>query len=93
MGDEPRWEGSEPSPNEPGYHSLPEIVRQFKTFSARRINELRQTRGLPVWQRGYYDHILRNEKDWDRCRRYIEDNPRRWAEDEENTNHSALHAS
>ncbi len=77
-------EGFEPSPTKPRDYGLPEIVRQLKTFSARRIDQFRQTPGLPVWQRGYYDHILRDETDWDRILRYIEDNPRRWAEDEEN---------
>ncbi len=49
--------GSEPAPTftistifARNYHGLPEIIRQFKTFSARRINEIRRTPGIPVWQ-------------------------------------------
>ncbi len=38
-------------------HGLPEIIRAFKSFSARRINALRHTSGVPVWQRNYYEHI------------------------------------
>ncbi len=34
-------------------HGLPEIVRAFKSFSAKRINRLRRTDGIPVWQRNY----------------------------------------
>ena len=44
------------------YHGIPEIVRQFKGFSARRINAIRNTQGQTIWQRSYYDHIIRNEK-------------------------------
>src|SRR5690606_2676086 len=52
--------GSEPARTEPApttsssHTPLPEIVRQFKTFSARRINNLQKSTGEPVWQRNYY---------------------------------------
>ncbi|MBM3262027.1 MAG: transposase [candidate division Zixibacteria bacterium] len=62
-------------------HGLPEIVRAFKTFSARRINPWRHTPGTPVWQRNYYEHIIRNEESLHRIRQYIADNPARWTED------------
>ena len=65
-------------------HGLPEIVRGFKTFSSRRINQLRETAGQPVWQRSYYEHIIRNESELDRTRQYILDNPAKWQEDSEN---------
>ncbi len=64
--------------------ALPEIIRGFKTFSARRINSTRLVSGRPVWQRGYYDHVIRDEADLDRIRQYIVDNPARWAEDPDN---------
>jgi REP element-mobilizing transposase RayT len=67
-------------------HGLPEIVRAFKSFSARRINRLRRTDGIPVWQRNYYEHIIRNEREMDRISRYIESNPSRWNDDDENPN-------
>ena len=54
---------------------LPEIVRGFKTFSARKINALRGTPGMSVWQRSYYEHIIRNESDLNEIRQYIELNP------------------
>jgi putative transposase len=63
---------------------LPEIIRAFKSFSAQRINALRQTAGIPVWQRNYYEHIIRNQKEMERIASYIESNPIRWEEDEEN---------
>ena len=37
-----------------------------------------------LWQRGYYEHIVRNEDDLSRVRHYIESNPALWAEDNEN---------
>jgi putative transposase len=65
-------------------HGLPEIVRAFKSFSARRINVLRHTKGTPVWQRNYYEHIIRNQQDLELTWLYIESNPARWETDEEN---------
>lgn len=82
--------GSEPAPtatvnhNAGKRHGLPEIIRQFKTFSGRRINECRHTPGVQVWQRNYYEHIIRNDQSLNRIRQYILDNPARWAMDREN---------
>ncbi|MCL5962645.1 MAG: hypothetical protein M1358_25600 [Chloroflexi bacterium] len=67
-----------------GRHGLPEIVRAFKTFSARRVNEYRQSAGVPVWQRNYYEHVIRNDQALDRIREYIQSNPLRWQLDSEN---------
>ena len=57
-------------------HGLSEIIRAFKTFSARRINSFRNLPGHAVWQRNYYEHIIRNAAALNRIRRYIENNPR-----------------
>jgi putative transposase len=54
--------------------SLPEAVRQFKTFSAKRVNKLRNTKGVPVWQRNYHEHILRIDE-LGIFRKYIQANP------------------
>ncbi|MBR4583237.1 MAG: transposase [Bacteroidales bacterium] len=59
-------------------HGLTEFVRALKTFSARKINELRHTQGIPVWQRNYYEHIIRNDDDYYRTVDYIKENPARW---------------
>jgi putative transposase len=58
-------------------------VRAFKSFSARRINLLRKKQGIPVWQRGYYDHIIRNQQDLELTWLYIQSNPGQWPEGEE----------
>src|SRR5262249_12055481 len=64
-------------------HTIPEIVRAFKTFSARRANECAGKRGV-LWQRGYYEHVIRHEKALDRIRTYIANNPAQWADDPDN---------
>jgi REP element-mobilizing transposase RayT len=77
--------GLRPAPTGSGMgierHGLSEIVRAFKSFSARRINELQRTPGTRVWQRGYYERVVRNDEELNRIRRYIADNPARWSDD------------
>ncbi len=64
--------------------SLGAIVRSFKAAATRCINTLCGTPGEPVWQRNYYEHVVRDDADLDRIWRYIEANPARWDEDREN---------
>ncbi|MEW6028356.1 MAG: transposase [Chloroflexota bacterium] len=76
-----------PAPTRPaptGRHPLSEIVRAFKSFSARRINELRKTQGIPVWQRNYYERIIRNDEEHSRIHLYIKANIDNWSMDDEN---------
>ncbi|RLC57367.1 MAG: hypothetical protein DRI30_04340 [Chloroflexi bacterium] len=61
--------------------SLGAVVRAFKSASTLRVNRLRETPGARVWQRGYYDRIIRDEAELARVRQYIRDNPARWVED------------
>ena len=58
--------------------ALPEIVRQFKTFSAKLINICRNSPGFPVWQRSYHDQIIRDSKALQEIRRYSKENPTKW---------------
>jgi len=62
--------------------SIPTIIRTFKAAVTRRIG--RELNATGVWQRNYYEHVIRNHEDWDRIHRYIESNPSMWAEDDEN---------
>ncbi len=55
--------------------TLHTVVRSLKTMVTREI-------GQSVWQTSYYDHIIRNEKDYLEIWQYIDGNPARWAEDE-----------
>lgn len=61
--------------------SVPTIIRSFKSAVTRRINELRQTPGAGLWQRNYWEHVIRDEAECDRIRAYIRDNPTRWEGD------------
>jgi len=76
--------GLRPAPTRDKRYPLSEIIRAFKSFSARRINEIRNTLGLSVWQRNYYDHIIRNERSLYKIREYIRTNPEQWTWDKEN---------
>lgn len=49
--------------------------------SSKQINIIRKTPGTPVWQRNYYEHIIRNEMELERIREYIIRNPSHWKED------------
>ena len=65
-------------------HGLSEIVRGFKTFSSRRINEIRNNPGCPVWQRNYYERVIRNDIELSLAREYIVNNPLKWDTDDNN---------
>jgi len=67
-------------------HELSEIVRAFKSYSTRRINSIRKTSGAPVWQRNYYEHIIRNVEALHKIIQYIRSNPSNWDHDQENPN-------
>jgi REP element-mobilizing transposase RayT len=75
--------GFKPAPTDKR-HGLSEIVRALKTFSSRRINKNRNISGTPVWQRNYFDRIIRNEKELTAIREYIINNPLQWELDENN---------
>ena len=60
------------------------LIGAFKTVSTKRINNMRGTPGISVWQRNYYEHIIRNDDSLNRIREYIVNNPLQWAMDREN---------
>nr|WP_326127205.1 transposase [uncultured Oscillibacter sp.] len=51
--------------------ALPKIVNTLKGLTSRKA-------GYPLWQRGYYEHIIRNDEDLENTRQYIRDNPWKW---------------
>ena len=63
-----------------GGHPLSKVIQRFKSYT----DHLYQTDGQPfgpkLWQRGYHDHILRNENDLLQVRNYIQENPLRWSQ-------------
>lgn len=60
---------------------ISKIIGKFKMQSAKEINIIRETPGKRVWQRGYYDHIIKNQQDLDNAKQYIINNPRNWIGD------------
>jgi len=64
--------------------SLGNVVAYFKYQTTKTINAMRQTPSARIWQRNYYEHIIRDEASLNRIREYIANNPLRWAADPEN---------
>ena len=68
----------------PASGSLSSIIRGFKSGVTNTINLVRNSPGEPVWQRGFYEHVIRNEEFCNRIREYIRTNPLSWELDREN---------
>jgi REP element-mobilizing transposase RayT len=66
-----------PTEEEPlvGSISIDKVIGQLKGYVTKQI-------GQAIWQRSYYDHIIRNRQDYEAHVRYIHENPIRWREDE-----------
>ena len=69
--------------------SLPDVVHRFKSLTtARYRREVRECGSQPfadrLWQRNYYEHVIRDEDELDSVRQYIAENPLRWDHDPEN---------
>ncbi len=69
---EPVGNGLKPFPTKT--HGLFEIIRGFKTFSSRNINNLKQI--IFSWQKSFYDHVIRKDESLDKIREYIQNNPK-----------------
>jgi len=80
--------------NEPSKHNkmdinqrrnmlLSKIIGKFKMLSAKQINICRGVSSIPVWQRNYYDRIIRNDDELNKIREYIRYNPLNWENDED----------
>ena len=67
---------------------IPTIVKLFKSATTKRINVLRGMPGVRVWQRGYYERIIRDPQSLDRIRWYIRNNPAVWDRDRNNPDRS-----
>jgi len=67
--------------------SLPDVAHRFKTLTTKRyVDGVKKHRWRPfakaLWQRNYWEHIIRSEDDLNRTREYIHNNPRKWELDE-----------
>jgi putative transposase len=83
--DQPCRGGSRAAPtSEFKIKPLGQIIGAFKTISTKQINIHRKIPGIPFWQRGFYEHVIRHEEALNRIRDYIATNPLRWELDREN---------
>jgi len=69
--------------------SVPDVVHRFKTMTTKRYADGVKQWGWPpfagrLWQRNYYEHIIRDEVALNRIRTYIANNPLQWELDREN---------
>jgi len=63
---------------------LEHVIGYFKYQSTKYINRIRKSPGIAIWQRNYYEHIIRNEDELNKIREYILYNPLQWKFDREN---------
>ncbi len=91
-----RGELNSPTNNNPGHiqyaptnyklksqsQTLGAIVRGFKSSVTKNLRELSGDAELRIWQRNYYEHVVRNELDLHNIRQYIQNNPLKWELDE-----------
>lgn len=73
----------------PRPHTLSDVVRGFKSMSSRAVGTAAGG-STPLWQRGFYERIVRNEAELARIRDYIDTNPIAWANDPENPERAAV---
>ncbi len=84
------WIVESPSESQPSQYSkvaagsIPNIIRCYKAAVTKQINQLCQQKGTSlIWQRNYYEQIIRDEKALNNIRQYILDNPLNWCDDSE----------
>ncbi len=65
----------------PGRVHLDRVMRAFKSTSAIAVNRTLGRAGVPLWQSGYFEHVVRNERALERIRGYIDGNPEAWPKD------------
>lgn len=75
--------GTRPAP------TLGDVVGTFKSITTHQYTDGVRQKNWPafngkLWQRNYYEHIIRSEEEMNRSRQYMIDNPAKWAEDEDN---------
>ena len=76
--------GARNAPLQQEPNSISSFVAGFKSAVTKRINLLRENRDIPIWQRNYYESIIRDEKSLIAIREYIKNNPCQWQKDPDN---------
>jgi putative transposase len=82
----PTQSGSSPvvptnRPHGPKPKSIAALIAGFKCAATKRINQMRGTPGITIWQQRYWDHIVRDNNELFRIRHYIRNNPSNWERD------------
>lgn len=72
--------------------SLSSIIAGFKSATTKRINVLRATPRIPLWQRNYYETIVRDTEHLEQVRNYIRANPFRWADDPDYSQYALINS-
>ena len=70
---------------------LGRLIGAFKTAATKKVNLAQNTSNQPLWQRNYYEHVIRSEAELDLVREYIINNPLRWETDSENPEANRSH--
>jgi putative transposase len=73
-----------PTRRGPGQRSLGALISGYKAAVTKRYRRDAGDPNANVWQRNYYEHVIRDQEDWYKIEEYILANPRRWSEDAEN---------
>ena len=80
-----------PNQNQPGEQfskpvpgSIPTIIRSYKSNVTRKVRHFLKQLDRPIWQRSFYERVIRNTDEWERARQYILSNPLNWENDNEN---------
>jgi REP element-mobilizing transposase RayT len=76
--------GARDAPLRQEANSISSFVAGFKSAVTKRINLLRDNRDIPIWQRNYYESIIRDEQSLIAIREYINNNPFQWKKDPDN---------
>ena len=67
-------------------NDLGAIIRGFKSTTTKQIRQITNNSKIKIWQRNFYEHIIRTENDLNKIRKYIESNPKMWGRDRNNPN-------
>lgn len=61
--------------------TLGDVIRGYKSAVTKCMREAKNAADARIWQRNYYEHIIRNEAAYLKIAEYIQNNPQRWLED------------
>ena len=78
------FSGARNAPLRQETNSISSFVAGFKSAVTKQINLLRDNRDIPIWQRNYYESIIRDEQSLIAIREYIRHNPCQWPKDPDN---------